>query len=126
MGDEAVGLCGVLAAKRLGAERIIILGRHESRLEIARRFGATDVVSSRGEDAIAAVQEMISGDAESVLECVGNQSAMATAIGIARLGGAIGYVGVPHGSGHNFNLNRLFMNNIILRGGAAPARAYIR
>jgi len=125
VGDGAVGLCGVLAAKRLGAERIIILGRHESRLEIARRFGATDIVSSRGEEAIAAVQEMTGGGAESVLECVGSESSMATAIGIARPGGAIKYVGVPHSSGHNFNLGRLFMNNITLRGGAAPARAYI-
>ncbi|MEH1792484.1 MULTISPECIES: zinc-binding dehydrogenase [unclassified Nostoc] len=97
VGDGAVGLCGVLAAKRLGAERIIILGRHPSRLEIARRFGATDVVSSRGEEAIAAVKEMTQGGAESVLECVGSEPAMATAIGIARPGGAIGYVGVPHG-----------------------------
>jgi threonine dehydrogenase-like Zn-dependent dehydrogenase len=125
VGDGAVGLCGVLAAKRLGAERIIILGRHESRLAIARRFGATDVVSSRGEEAITAVQEMTSGGAESVLECVGSESAMATAIGIARPGGAIGYVGVPHGSNQNFNLGGLFMNNIALRGGVAPARAYI-
>lgn len=125
VGDGAVGLCGVLAAKRLGAERIIILGRHESRLEIARRFGATDVVTSRGEEAIAAVKEMTQGGAESVLECVGSESAMATAIAIARPGGAIGYVGVPHGSSQNFNLSRLFRNNIALRGGVAPARAYI-
>ena len=66
------------------------------------------------------------GGAESVLECVGSESAMATVIAIARPAGAIGYVGVPHGRGHNFNLNRLFMNNITLRGGATPARAYIR
>lgn len=69
------------------------------------------------------LQEMISGGAESLLECVGSESAMATAISIARPSGAIGYVGVPHGSGHNFNLNRLFMNNITLRGGSTPARA---
>lgn len=126
VGDGAVGLCGVLAAKRLGAERIIILGRHKSRLEIARRFGATDVVSSRGESAIAAVKEMTSGGALSVLECVGSESAMATAQGIARPGGAIGYVGVPHGSSQNFNLGGLFMSNITLRGGAAPARLHSR
>ena len=108
-----------------GAERII-LGRHKSRLEITRRFGATDVVSSRGEDATAAVKEITQGGAESVLECVSSEAPMATAIGIARPGRAIGYVGVPHGSEHNFNLGRLFMNNITLRGGAAPARAYIR
>ena len=125
IGDGAVGLCGVRAAKRLGAERIIILGRHNTRLDIARRFGATDVVSSRGEDAIAEVQEMTQGGAESVLECVGSESAMTTAIGIARPGGAIGYVGAPHGSGHNFNLGRLFRQNITLRGGVAPVRGYI-
>ncbi|MEW5861499.1 MAG: zinc-binding dehydrogenase [Cyanobacteriota bacterium] len=76
--------------------------------------------------AIAAVKEITQGSAESVLECVGSEPAMATAIGIARPGEAIGYVGVPHGSNHNFNLSGLFMNNITLRGGVAPARAYIR
>lgn len=69
---------------------------------------------------------MTQGGAESVPECVGSEPAMATAIGITRPGGASGYVGVPHGSGHNFNLNRLFMQNITLRGGVSPARAYIR
>lgn len=123
VGDGAVGLCGVLAAKRLGAARIIMLGRHEKRLEIARRFGATDVVTSRGEEAIDTVQEM-TGGAESVLECVGNEASMATAIGIARPGGAVGYVGVPHGS-ETIDLSRMFMSNITLRGGVAPARAYI-
>lgn len=125
IGDGAVGLCGVLAAKRLGAKRIIMLGRNESRLAVARQFGVTDVVSSRGEEAINAVQEMTQGGAESVLECVGSEAAMATAIGIARPGGAVGYVGIPHGSTRNFNLFRLFMNNITLRGGVAPARQYI-
>jgi hypothetical protein len=124
VGDGAVGLCGVLAAKRLGADRIIILGRHKQRLEIARQFGATDVVTSRGEDAIGAVLEMTQGGAESVLECVGSESSMASAIAIARPGGAIGFVGMPHGSG-TLNLPRLFMSNIALRGGVAPARAYI-
>lgn len=124
VGDGAVGLCGVLAAKRLGADRIIMLGRNEPRLAIARQFGATDVVSSRGEEAIAAVQEMTQGGAESVLECVGTESSLSTVIGIARPGGAIGYVGVPHGS-ETINLGRMFMSNITLRGGVAPARAYI-
>ena len=124
VGDGAVGLCGVLAAKRLGADRIIILGRHEKRLEIARRFGATDVVTSRDEQAKAEVQEMTKGGAESVLECVGSESSMDTAIGIARPGGAIGFVGVPHGS-ETINLERMFLSNIALRGGVAPARAYI-
>lgn len=107
VGDGAVGLCGVLTTKRLGAERIIILGQHESRLEIARLFGTTDIVSSRSEEAIATVQEMTQGGAEPVLECVGSEPSMATAIGIARPNSASGYVGVLHGSRHNFNLNRL-------------------
>lgn len=124
VGDGAVGLCGVLAAKRLGAERIIILGRHEKRLEIARRFGATDVVTSRDEQAVSEVQEMTKGGAESVLECVGTESSMDTAIKIARPGGAIGFVGVPHGS-ETINLGQMFMSNIALRGGVAPARKYI-
>lgn len=124
VGDGAVGLCGVLAAKRLGADRIIILGRHEKRLEIARRFGATDVVTSRDGQAIDEVQEMTKGGVESVLECVGSESSMNTAISITRPGGAIGYVGVPHGS-ETINLGNMFMSNITLRGGVAPARAYI-
>jgi threonine dehydrogenase-like Zn-dependent dehydrogenase len=124
VGDGAVGLCGVLAAKRLGAERIIILGRHEQRLALAKQFGATDVVTSRGQEAIETVQEMTRGGAESVLECVGNESSMDTAIAIARPGGAIGYVGVPHGS-ETINLSRMFFSNVTLRGGVAPARAYI-
>ncbi|MBV8884925.1 MAG: zinc-dependent alcohol dehydrogenase family protein [Chroococcidiopsidaceae cyanobacterium CP_BM_RX_35] len=125
VGDGAVGLCGVLAARRLGAERIIILGRHDKRLELARLFGATDVVKSRGDQAVAEVLEMTKGGAESVLECVGAQSAMDTALGIVRPGGAVGYVGVPHGSGEAVDLTRMFGSNITLRGGVAPARAYI-
>jgi threonine dehydrogenase-like Zn-dependent dehydrogenase len=124
VGDGAVGLCGVLAAKRLGAERIIILGRHEKRLEIARRFGATDAVTSRDEQAVAEVMEMTKGGVESVLECVGTEQSMDTAIKITRPGGGIGYVGVPHGS-ETINLRHMFMSNIALRGGVAPARAYI-
>jgi threonine dehydrogenase-like Zn-dependent dehydrogenase len=124
VGDGAVGLCGVLAAKRLGAERIIILGRHEKRLEIARRFGATDTVTSRDEQAVDEVMEMTKGGVESVLECVGTEQSMDTAIKITRPGGSIGYVGVPHGS-ETINLGYMFMSNIALRGGVAPARAYI-
>ena len=124
VGDGAVGLCGVLAAKRLGADRIILLGRHENRIAIARRFGATDVVSSRDEAAISEVQELTKGGAHAVLECVGTESSMQTAIGIARPGGAIGFVGVPHGS-ETIDLGRMFMSNIALRGGVAPARSYI-
>jgi hypothetical protein len=124
IGDGAVGLCGVLAAKRLGAERIIIIGRHEDRLDIARRFGATDVVKSKDQQAVDEVLEITKGGAESVLECVGTESSMDNAISITRPGGAIGYVGVPHGS-ETINLSHMFFSNITLRGGVAPARAYI-
>src|ERR1700712_5386726 len=121
VGDGAVGLCGVLAAKRLGAGRIIMLGRHEGRLAIARRFGATDVVSERGEEAIGKVREMTGGGAASVLECVGMKESMDTAIGVARPGGTVGFVGVPNGGGA-IDLARLFRQNIALRGGGAPVR----
>ncbi|MDF5731526.1 MAG: zinc-dependent alcohol dehydrogenase family protein [Rhizonema sp. PD38] len=124
IGDGAVGLCGVLAAKRLGAERIIIVGRHENRLEIARHFGATDVVTSKDEQAVDEVMEMTKGGVPSVLECVGTESSLGTAISIARPGGAIGFVGVPHGS-ETINLSRMFFSNVALRGGVAPARQYI-
>src|SRR3982750_2543938 len=96
VGDGAVGLCGVIAAKRLGAEQIIILGRHADRIALARDFGATDVVSERGDEAIARVRELTGGfGVHSVLECVGLEQAMNTAISIARPGGAVGRVGVP-------------------------------
>ncbi len=124
IGDGAVGLCGVIAAKRLGAERIIIMGRHESRLALARDFGATDVVSERGDEAIARVREMTGGfGAHSVLECVGSAQAMDTALGIARPGGAIGRVGVPHYP--PIDGNGTFFHNITIAGGPAPTRAYI-
>jgi hypothetical protein len=125
IGDGAVGLCAVLAAKRLGAERIIMFGRHEDRLEIARRFGATDLVRERGKEAAERALELTSGGAEAVLECVGNVASMETACAIARPGGAIGYVGVPIGSKEGLNVRRLFSHNITLRGGVAPVRAYI-
>lgn len=125
IGDGAVGLCGVIAAKRLGAERIIIMGRHPDRLALARDFGATDVVSERGEDAIASVREMTGGfGAHSVLECVGTDQAMATGVGIARAGGAIGRVGVPHYEAVP-SAQPLFYKNVIVGGGPAPVRAYI-
>jgi threonine dehydrogenase-like Zn-dependent dehydrogenase len=124
IGDGAVGLCGVLAAHRLGADRIIAMGHHDDRLQLARDFGATDVVTERGEEAMAKVKEMTGGGAHSVLECVGNQVSMDTAAGIARPGGTIGYVGVP-AEVKAVNLRHLFSNNIALRGGVAPVRAYI-
>ncbi len=107
IGDGAVGLCGVLAARRLGAGRIILLGHQEQRLELGRRFGATDLITSRGEQAERDVMELTKGGAESVLECVGSKEAMETALAIARPGGSIGYVGVPHGS-EQINLMRPF------------------
>ncbi|MFG2298145.1 zinc-dependent alcohol dehydrogenase family protein [Streptomyces sp. NPDC048603] len=126
VGDGAVGLCGVLAAKRLGAERIIALGRHAARTDIARLFGATDVVAERGEAAEAAVRELTRGQgAHSVIEAVGTEMSMRTAVSITRDGGAIGYVGVPHGSGTGLDLGVMFDRNITLRGGVAPVRAYI-
>ncbi|WP_351225166.1 zinc-dependent alcohol dehydrogenase family protein [Streptomyces sp. NPDC002133] len=126
VGDGAVGLCGVLAAKRLGAERIIALGRHQVRTDIARTFGATDVVAARGDEAVAAVRELTGGHgAHAVIEAVGTEQSMRTAVGITRDGGAIGYVGVPHGSGTGLDLGVMFDRNIALRGGVAPVRAYI-
>ncbi|MFJ6944879.1 zinc-dependent alcohol dehydrogenase family protein [Streptomyces wuyuanensis] len=126
VGDGAVGLCGVLAARRLGAERIIALGRHRVRTDIARTFGATDVVAARGDEAVAAVRELTGGHgAHAVIEAVGTEESMRTAVGIARDGGAVGYVGVPHGSGTGLDLGVMFDRNIALRGGVAPVRAYI-
>ena len=124
VGDGAVGLCGVLAARRLGAARIIAIGHHPGRLELARRFGATDVVSEDDEAAIAQVRELTGGGAASVLECVGNKSSMDVAFGIARPGGTVGFVGQPHGT-DVVNIRRMYGFNIGLRGGVAPVRAYI-
>ena len=124
VGDGAVGLCGVLAAARLGAERIFALGHHDDRLDLAKRLGATDLVTARDEEAVAAVLDATGGGAESVLECVGAQSSMDLAIGIARPGGRVGFVGVPAQVG-SVNIRRMFGQNIALHGGVAPARAYI-
>jgi threonine dehydrogenase-like Zn-dependent dehydrogenase len=125
VGDGAVGLCGVIAAKRLGAEQIIILGRHDDRIALAREFGATDVVSERGEEAVERVRELTGGfGAHSVLECVGYAQAMATAIGIARPGGAVGRVGVPQDETIPASLPAFF-GNVTVGGGPAPVRAYI-
>lgn len=126
IGDGAVGLCGVIAAKRLGAEQIIILGRHPDRVALAKQFGATDVVSERGDEAIERMRELTSGfGVHSVLECVGTGEAMQTAMGIVRAGGAIGRVGVPH-----YDVvpqaQPMFYRNIIVGGGPAPVRAYLK
>ncbi|WP_055701270.1 zinc-dependent alcohol dehydrogenase family protein [Streptomyces silaceus] len=126
VGDGAVGLCGVLAARRLGAERIIALGRHAERTAIARDFGATDVVAERGEAAVEAVRELTGGrGAHAVLEAVGTEESMRTAISVTRDGGAVGYVGVPHGGSAGVDISRMFDRNVALAGGVAPARAYI-
>jgi threonine dehydrogenase-like Zn-dependent dehydrogenase len=125
VGDGAVGLCGVIAAKMLGAERIILLGHHRARLDLARKFGATDVVTERDAAADAKVKEMTKGGAAHVLECVGSKSSMDTAIAIARPGSTIGFVGVPYGSSDGLNMFGLFRNNITLKGGLAPVRSYI-
>ncbi len=125
VGDGAVALCGVLAARRLGAARILVLGHHAGRLDLARRLGATDLASARGEAAVAEAVELTQGGAECVLECVGSEPAMRTAIQIARPGGAVGYVGVPHGAEAGLDLGRMFRHDIAIRGGVAPARAYI-
>lgn len=126
VGDGAVGLCGVLAARRLGAERIIALGRHPVRTDLARKFGATEVVAERGEAAVEAVRELTRGQgAEAVIEAVGTEQSMHTAVHITRPGGSIGYVGVPHGSGSGLDLGVMFGRNIALRGGVAPVRRYL-
>lgn len=126
VGDGAVGLCGVLAARRLGAERIIAVGHHAGRLETAVAFGATDVVTSEGEAAAGEIDEMTKGGSEHVLECVGAASSMGLAIRIVRPGGAIGYVGVPHGvAEQGLDVMALFFKNAVLRGGPAPVRAYM-
>lgn len=125
VGDGAVGLCAVLAARRLGAERIILMGRHKERTDLGREFGATDVVAERGEEGIARVRELTGGDGtHAVLECVGTREAIDTSIGVVRDGGVVGRVGaaqyneVPLGFG-------TIMRNIGVAGGVAPARAYI-
>ena len=125
VGDGAVGLCGVIAARRLGAEQIIILGRRPDRTALAKEFGATDAVSERGEEAVERVRELTDGfGVHSVLECVGTEQAMLTAIGIARPGGAVGRVGVPHYETIPA-AQPAFYNNVTVSGGPAPVRAYV-
>src|SRR5436309_4944512 len=125
VGDGAVGLCGVIAAKRLGAEQIIILGRHPARIELAKAFGATDVVSERGEEAVERVRKLTSGfGVHSVLECVGTPEAITTSVAVTRPGGTVGRVGVPHYEAIPGSAPA-FYNNITVGGGPAPVRAYI-
>src|SRR5829696_256360 len=125
VGDGAVGLCGVIAARRLGAEQIILLGRHPDRIALAREFGATDIVSERGEEAVEHVRELTNGfGAHSVLECVGLGQATVTALSIVRPGGAVGRVGVPQEESIP-NAVQTFFDNVTIGGGPAPVRAYI-
>lgn len=125
VGDGAVGLCGVIAARRLGAEQIIMLGRHTDRIALARDFGATEIVRERGEEAIERVRELTGGlGVHSVLECVGYEQSMLTALSIARPGGAVGRVGVPQDESIP-SAQPTFYNNVTIAGGPAPVRAYI-
>jgi hypothetical protein len=125
VGDGAVGLCAVLAAVRLGAERVIACSSHPDRQEVATRFGATDIVAERGEEGAAVVRDLL-GDtgADCVLECVGTESSMDQAMATARPGGRIGFVGVPVG-GAQVRIFPMFQRNISVGGGVAPVRAYL-
>ncbi|MCU1526707.1 MAG: dehydrogenase [Frondihabitans sp.] len=123
VGDGAVGLSGVLAAARLGAARIVMMSKYADRQAMATRFGATDIVESRGDEGIAAVKALFDGlGADAVLECVGSQASMDQAVGVARPGGVVGYVGAPSGQ---FPTRRLFDGNLTYSGGVAPVRKYL-
>ena len=125
VGDGAVGLCAVLAAKRLGAEQIILMGRHRSRTDLGRDFGATDIVAERGEEAVAKVRDLTGGDGtHAVIECVGTEESLATAIGAVRDGGVVSRLGVSQYTHVPMGFDTM-MRNLTLTGGAAPARAYI-
>lgn len=124
VGDGAVGLCGIISAKLLGAERIIALSRNPARQKLAKEFGATDIVEERGDAAVEAVLKLTDGVGVNVaLECVGTDESIETAVGITRAGGMIGAVGVPLYD--NFKYQTAFWKNIGLKGGVAPARTYI-
>lgn len=124
VGDGAVGLCGVLAAVQLGAERVIAMSRHEPRQEIARAFGATHIVAERGKEGAALIAEITDGvGADAVLECVGTNDAIRTAFAVARPGARVGFVGVPHDV--ELPVGRMFQRNIGLAGGMAPVRKYL-
>lgn len=124
VGDGAVGLMGVLAAKQMGAARIIAMSRHKTRQDLALEFGATDIISERGDEGVARIKDLTGGvGAESVLECVGTQESMTQAINCARPGGKIGFVGVPHGV--QFDGQSLFFQQKSLLGGPAPVRRFL-
>jgi threonine dehydrogenase-like Zn-dependent dehydrogenase len=124
VGDGAVGLLGVLSAQQMGAERIIAMSRHESRQKLAREFGATDIVTERGDKGVARIMELTKGiGADAVLECVGTQESMMQAIRSARKGGSVSYVGVPHGV--ELDGGELFYAHVHLHGGPAPVRRFL-
>jgi threonine dehydrogenase-like Zn-dependent dehydrogenase len=124
VGDGAVGLLGVLSARCMGAERIIAMSRHEARQKLAREFGATDIVTARGEEGAARIKELTNGiGADSVLECVGTQESMWQAIRATRAGGFVSYVGVPHGV--SLDGAQLFFTHVHLHGGPAPVRRFL-
>ena len=124
VGDGAVGLLGVLSAKQMGAARIIAMSRHAPRQKLAREFGATDIVTERGDEAVVRIKDLTKGiGADSVLECVGTQESMMQAIGSARPGGSVGYVGVPHEV--ELDGEKLFYAHVHLHGGPAPVRRFL-
>ncbi|MGY4744948.1 zinc-binding dehydrogenase [Streptomyces sp. ATMOS53] len=125
IGDGAVGLCAVVAAKRLGAEQIILMGRHQDRTDLGRDFGATDVVAERGEEGVERVRDLTGGDGtHAVIEAVGTEQTMGTALGVVRHGGVISLLGVAQYTSVPLGFDTM-MGNITVTGGAAPARAYI-
>src|SRR5882672_2287050 len=124
VGDGAVGLLGALSAKQMGAERIIAMSRHDSRQKLAREFGATDIVTERGDEGVARIKDMTNGiGVDSVLECVGTQESMMQAVRSIRPGGSVGYVGVPHGV--ELKGEELFFAHVRLHGGPAPVRRFL-
>ncbi len=124
VGDGAVGLCGVLAAAQMGAERVIAMSRHEPRQDIARQFGATDIVAERGREGAARIADLTEGiGADAVLECVGTDDAIKTAFAVARPGSTVGFVGVPHGV--ELPVRKMFQKNVGMAGGMAPVRRYL-
>jgi threonine dehydrogenase-like Zn-dependent dehydrogenase len=124
VGDGAVGLLGVLSAKQMRAGKIIAMSRHKTRQDLALEFGATDIVTERGDKGVAKIKEMTEGvGADAVLECVGTQESMLQAIQGTRPGGSVGYVGVPHGV--ELNGEKLFFSHVRLLGGPAPVRRFL-
>jgi threonine dehydrogenase-like Zn-dependent dehydrogenase len=124
VGDGAVGLLAVLSARQIGAERIIAMSRHAPRQKLAREFGATDIVTERGDDGVARIEDLTDGiGADAVLECVGTEESMLQAIRATRPGGSVGYVGVPHAVA--LNGEELFYTHVRLHGGPAPVRRFL-